>query len=166
MSALLVAPASDGNLLAKEVSTFHVDMDWTEVAPGLELLMKGTAHTTALLFATPDPTLFRLVGLLMFHGTTGIRGFDPLLGSFTILSDTPVTAIRAVGTFVLDPGGFPIPVDIVVSLRTRGTLTVEVGPISVTEDVNLLGIIQIRNGEIFWARAGVPLGWPFQPPAP
>lgn len=61
---------------------------------------------------------------------------------------------------------FPLPLHVVVSLRTRGTITVTIGDVSMTENVNLLGIVQVRNGEILWARIGVPLGWPFQIPAP
>lgn len=163
LASLLVSPAPEGALLAKEVSTVHVDMDWTEVLPGLEILVQGTFHNTSLLFATQDPSVVRVEILSLFHGVQGIRGVVPGIGLVTILIEAKISEVRIVGTFALEPPMFLIPVDATLSLRSVGTLSLTAGGLTVTEDVNGLLILQVRDGSIFWARIGVPMGWPFQP---
>ncbi len=164
VSSLLVSPASGGALLVKAVSTHQVDMDWTEVAPGLEVMIHGTFHNTGLLFTTDDPAVFRVVVLGLFHGILGIRGTDPVLGPFSLATQDRIAELRIVGTVKVDEQGVAVPIDAMLSLRTRGTVTLNIGSISETVDVNLLGIVQVKGGEVVWTRVGVPLGWPFQAP--
>ena len=163
LASLLVSPAPEGALLAKEVSTVHVDMDWTDVLPGIEILVDGTFHNTTLLFATQDPSVVRVEGLFLFHGLQGIRGVVPGVGLVTILIEAKISEVRVIGTFMLEPPIFLIPIDATLSLRSVGTLSVTAGGVTFTEEVNELLILQVRNGSIFWVRIGVPMGWPFQP---
>jgi len=165
VSALLVSPASGGNLLAKDVWTVQVNMDWTEIYPGIEIMIDGLLHNTLLIFSTNDPVIFRLVGLTTFHGTIGMRGYDPLIGSFLFLETDKVYQSRAVGMLALNETGVLVLVDGMLSLRALGSLTFIVGDIVLVLGYNLFLLIKMSNGEIVWAKAGVPMGWPFQMPA-
>lgn len=167
VSSLLIVPASDGTLLLKEVSTEQLDMDWTEIVPGIEVMIQGTVHSSTLLFATAQPGVVRFVGLSMFHGTLGIRGFVPGLGFLTIVSEIQISEVRIHGTGVLDPvTGLVFPLTATLSVRLLGVSTLTIGDVVVTEAVNGLIVIAFEDGDLASIRIGVPMGWPFQPFVP
>lgn len=162
VATLLVTPASGGNLLVKDVSTSWVNMDWTEVVSGLEIMMKGVYHNVTLLFSTQDPWTFRLVEQSSFSGTIGVRGSVPLLGTVSAVEEYNLFHTRFVGVVTMDPTGLVVPVDGVLSERIMGTLTLVLGGETTTASVNGLLMMKIQNGVIEWARLGPPMGWPFQ----
>lgn len=162
LSALVIAPAAGGNLLPRDVTSWSVDMDWTEVAPGLSVLFQGTYHNVSLLYSTPERGTFRLVVLSSFHGRMGVEGLIPGLGNLTILEAYAVVQSRFVGTATLAPDGTAMTRDGLLSMRAVGSATVTIGDTSITADANVLLLIQVRDGRVLWARIGVPLGWPFQ----
>ncbi len=162
VAALLIAPASNGNLVFKDVSSWSVDMDWTEIVPGLELMMKGVHHNVTLLFSTPDPSTFRLVEMSSFHGALGVRMYDPMLGFVSLVTQDKVVHIRFVGDVVLDGSGLPVPLDGILTARSVGLMTLTMDGITLTESGNALAKIVIQNGAIESVRLGVPMGWPFQ----
>jgi len=165
-SLLVVAPASNGNILFKDVSTWYVDQDWTEVLPGLEIMVKGTYDNVSFLFATNDPSTLRIVTLVSFRGTFGLRGAVPGIGVLSILEVDKVNHARLRGTVTFDDTGLLIPADGRLSSRILGSVTVSLGDLSMTAEVNGLAIVEFQNGEIVSIRIGVPMGWPFQPVLP
>ncbi|OGS62111.1 MAG: hypothetical protein A3K59_03565 [Euryarchaeota archaeon RBG_19FT_COMBO_69_17] len=166
LSALVIAPAAGGTLLAREVTSWSVDMDWTEVTPGLSVLLQGTYHNVSMLFSTGERGTYRLVVQTSFHGRLGVAGLIPDLGTLTILEEYAVVQSRFVGTASLAPDGSALSRDGVLSMRAVGSVTVDVAGTSITEDANVLLLVLVRDGRIAWARIGVPLGWPFQALAP
>ncbi len=162
VATLLIAPASSGNVVFKDVSSWSVDMEWTEIIPGVEMMMKGVFHNVTLLFSTPDPSTFRLVEMSSFHGALGVRMYNPMLGFVSLVTDDKVVHARFVGDVVLDEAGSPAPLDGILAVRSVGSMTLTMDGITLTESGNALAIIVIRNGTIESARFGVPMGWPFQ----
>ncbi len=164
VSALLIAPASSGNLLFRDVSQWTVDMDWTEVAPGLEVMIRGTYHNTTLIFTTSDPLTLQVVLFASFRGVAGVKGYLPGVGAVSLLEEERVSHLRFVGTSVMVEPGLLMLRDGVLSLRAVGSATVTVGELSETVEVNALLLARLEGGAIVWAKIGVPMGWPFQLP--
>lgn len=163
VSALLIGPASGGNLLEKDVWTMHVDMEWTEISPGIEALMDGVLHSTALIFSTRNPMTFRFVGLSTFHGTIGMRGYDPIIGSFLFLEEDKVNQIREVVTFTFNETDVAIAVDGLLSLRLVSSMTIIIGDFVLLAELNFFLMIKISDGELEWAKLGVPMGLTLRP---
>ncbi len=162
VATLLIAPASSGNLVFKDVSNWSADMDWTEILPGVQMMMKGVYHNVTLLFSTPDPSTFRLVEMSSFHGALGVRMYDPMLGFVSLITEDKVVHARFVGDVVLDESGSPAPLEGILSARGVGSMTLTVDGITLTDSANVLALIKVRDGTIEWAKIGVPMGWPFQ----
>jgi len=162
VATLLIAPASSGNVVLKDVSSWSVDMDWTEIIPGVEMMMKGVFHNVSLLFSTSDPSTFRLVEMSSFHGALGVRMYNPMLGFVSLFTEDKVVHARFVGDVVLDETGLPVSMDGILAVRSVGSVTLAMDDVTLTESVNVLALIKVRDGGIEWARIGVPMGWPFQ----
>ncbi len=162
VAALLIAPASSGNLVAKDVSSWSVDLDWTEIIPGIEMMMKGVYRNVTFLFSTQDPLTFRLVSLSSFNGVLGVRAVDPLLGVVSLVSEYKVLHTRFVGDVSLNQAGVPVLQDGILAVRSVGSMTLVLDGITLTESLNVLALMRIQDGAIEWARLGVPMGWPFQ----
>lgn len=162
VAALFMAPVSEGNVLARDVSNWTVDVDWTEVLPGIEMMVRGTYHDTTMVFLTADPTVYRVVVLSTFRGSLGVRFFDPDLGLVTLIVTNTVSHAKFAGTMVLDDLGTLVPKEGLLLARTLGTTTLSVGDYVMEESVNELGLAKYEDATPVWVRVGVPMGWPFQ----
>lgn len=162
VSVLMIAPASSGNLLLKDVSSWDVDLDWTEVLPGLEYMIHARYHNVSLLFATDDPLVLRVVSHSFARGTVGLRGYLPGVGDVEMFEQDRVAHLSVVAKVTLDAAGNLASLDAVLSLRTLAHVSITVDGIAMEEDMNLMILAKIRNGQFEWIRIGVPMGWPFQ----
>lgn len=165
-SVLVMAPASAGHLLYKDVSSWTVDMDWTEMLPGMELMVRGTYHNVSLLFATDDALTFRIVAISTFRGTIGIRLEVPDVGTVSLVETDKVAIARFVGLATMDEIGLLVASDGLLSVRALGSITVSLDGMSATAEANALLLVKLQDGNIVWMKLGVPMGWPFQLPLP
>lgn len=156
------AAAPNGNLLLKDVSMWNADMPWTEVAPGMEMMIQGRYVNVTMIIATKDPLTVRVVLDSNFHGVMGLRMDLPDLGLVTAIERYNDMHIRFVGTTTLVGGVIQSPLDGVESMRTVGTVTATVGGVSQSVDMNLMILVGFSDGQVVWTRVGVPMGWPFQ----
>lgn len=158
----LAVPATNGNLLFKDVSTWNADVPWTEVVSGMEMMIQGRYHNVTMLVATKDPLTVRVVLDSSFQGVMGLRVDSPDIGLVTDIIEYNDMHARFVGTGTLLGEGIQVPLDGVSSMRTVGTITLTVGGLSQSVDVNLLVLVGFSDGQVVWTRLGVPMGWPFQ----
>lgn len=154
--------ASNGNLLLKDVSMWNADVPWTEVVPGMEVMVHGSYHNVTMVIATKDPLTVHVVLDSNFHGVIGLRTNSSDLGVATIIEEDHDMQVRFVGTMTLAGDGTQLALNGVESMRTVGTITVTAGGLSQSVDVNLLVLVGFSDGQIVSTRVGVPMGWPFQ----
>lgn len=155
VSALLVAPASGGNLLFKQVTTEQVDMTTTIPGPfpgtQFQLTIRGLVHSTSLIFTTDDPMTFRVVLLQVFHGYVSVSGTLPIIGPISIEEAEKVSFFRFVGTITFGGGGLPA-LDGLAAEKALGTITIHIGDVERTFDVNALILIKFTNGSVDWLK--------------
>lgn len=151
VSALLVAPASGGNLLFKQVTTEQVDMTTTIPGTEVQLTIRGLVHNTSLIFTTDDPMTFRVVLLQVFHGYVSVSGTLPIIGPVSIEEAEKVSFFRFVGTITFSGGWVPA-LDGLAAEKALGTITIHIGDIERTFDVNALILIKFTNGSVDWLK--------------
>ncbi len=158
-SALLVSAVPGNGMVFKDVSTFAVDFDWTEVEPGTELKVQGTFHHTVLLFTTDDPQVLKLVFFLSFRGTFGIRSLDPNTGILTqLVAEEKVDQVRYVGTVTVNATGVLYALDGLESQRLISSLTLDAGALHLTGSISLHVLLKVVDGRLVWTKFWVVFG--------